>query len=71
MSLCQAGTEGENRLQGEILVTTFLGRNIQYNVRTAIGEFVVKAGQERVYSVGSRVSLELSANKIILIGPQA
>ena len=51
-------------------MTTFLGRNIQYNVRTAIGEFVIRAGQEQVYSVGSRVSLELSANKIILIRSQ-
>ena len=63
------GTEGENRLPGEVLVTTFLGRNIQYNVRTAIGEFVIKAEQEQGYSVGSRVSLELTANKIILIQP--
>ena len=60
-------TQGENRIEGEVLVTTFLGRNIQYNVRTAIGEFVIRAGQEQAYSVGSRVSLELSANKIILI----
>ena len=61
------GTLCPNALSGEVLVTTFLGRNIQYNVRTAIGEFAVKAEQDHVYSIGSRVVLELSANKIILI----
>ena len=52
-----------------MIVTTFLGRNVQYNVRTAIGEFAVKAEQGNVYSIGSAVRLELSANKIILIEP--
>ena len=56
-----------NALPGEVLVTTFLGRNIQYNVRTPIGEFAVKAEQGNVYSIGSGVKLSLSANKIILI----
>jgi len=64
-----AGTACENALPGEVLVTTFLGRTVQYNVRTAIGEFAVKAEQENVYSIGSRVTLGLSANKIILIHP--
>ena len=64
------GETGENVVPGEVLVTTFLGRNVQYNIRTAIGEFVVKTEQNTVYSIGSRVSLELSANKIILIDPQ-
>ena len=65
-----AGETGENTLPGEVLVTTFLGRNVQYNVRTAIGEFVIKAEQGNVYSIGSQVTLELSENKIILIEPQ-
>ena len=55
---------------GVNMVTTFLGRNVQYNVRTAIGEFVIKAEQGNVYSIGSQVTLELSENKIILIEPQ-
>ncbi len=67
--LHSAGETCENALPGEVLVTTFLGRNVQYNVRTAIGEFAVKAEQGNVYSIGSRVQLELSANKIILIDP--
>ena len=59
----------ENAVSGEVLVTTFLGRNVQYNVRTPIGEFAVKTEQNNVYSIGSRVTLGLSANKIILIDP--
>lgn len=64
-----AAYEGENTLPGEVRVTTFLGRNIQYNVRTDIGEFAIKAEQGNAYSAGSRVTLELAANKIILIDP--
>ena len=63
------GTACENALPGEVLVTTFLGRNVQYNVRTPLGEFTVKTEQGTVYSIGSKVQLELSANKIILIDP--
>ncbi|MBR0220021.1 MAG: ABC transporter ATP-binding protein [Clostridia bacterium] len=64
-----AGEACENAVPGEVLVTTFLGRNVQYNVRTALGEFTVKTEQGTVYSIGSKVQLELSANKIILIDP--
>ncbi len=61
------GEPCENALPGEVLVTTFLGRSVQYNVGTPIGEFTVKTEQNDVYSIGSKVQLELSANKIILI----
>ncbi len=70
VTLYPAGTACENALPGEVLVTTFLGRRVQYNVRTAIGEFTVKTEQEPVYSIGSGVTLALSANKIIPIEPQ-
>ena len=70
VALYPAGTACENALPGEVLVTTFLGRRVQYNVRTAIGEFTVKTEQEPVYSIGSGVTLALSANKIIPIEPQ-
>ncbi len=63
------GTKCENAVPGEVLVTTFLGRNVQYNVGTPIGEFTVKTEQNSVYSIGSKVQLELSANKIIQIDP--
>ena len=63
------GEPCENAVPGEVLVTTFLGRNVQYNVGTAIGEFTVKTDQSVVYSIGSKVQLELSANKTIFIDP--
>ena len=65
--IAPAGTPLENALPGQVLVSTFLGRSVQYNVRTAIGEFAVKADQSQVYSIGAGVTLGLSANKIILI----
>ncbi|MBQ7655758.1 MAG: ABC transporter ATP-binding protein [Clostridia bacterium] len=61
--------DAPNALPGEVLVTTFLGRNVQYNVRTPLGEFTVKAEQNTVYSIGSAVKLSLIENKIILIDP--
>ena len=67
--IASASETMENAIPGEVLVTTFLGRNVQYNVRTPIGEFAVKTEQNNVYSIGSAVKLGLSANKIILIDP--
>lgn len=61
------GTDFKNRLDGEVVVETFLGKRYQYNVRTAVGELVVSTDQERVYSIGEKVSLSLLSNKIILI----
>ena len=69
VQILPAGSNALNGVPGEVLVSTFLGRTVQYNVRTAIGEFVVKADQSQVYPLGASVLLELSANKIILINP--
>ena len=69
VKLLPEGTPCENAVPGEVLVTTFLGRNVQYNVGTRLGEFTVKTDQSNGYSIGSKVQLELSANKIILIDP--
>lgn len=62
-----AGTEAVNPLSGEVVVSTFLGKRNQYNVRTAIGEFEVSTDQESVYRIGDRVTLSLTPNKIILL----
>ena len=62
--------EGENAvnpLSGDIVVSTFLGKRHQYNVRTAIGELEVSTDQECVYGVGDQVTLSLTPNKIILL----
>ena len=48
-------------------VSTFLGRHNQLNVRTDIGEFVVSAGENSAFDIGSAVTLSLMANKITLI----
>ncbi len=56
-----------NPLKGEIMVSTFLGKRNQYNVRTAIGEFEVSTDQESVYKIGDKVTLSLTPGKIILL----
>lgn len=61
------GSEAVNPLDGEVMVSTFLGKRNQYNVRTAIGEFEVSTDQESVYKIGDRVTLSLVPNKIILL----
>ena len=61
------GTQAPNQIPGEILVSTFLGKRNQYNVRTAIGEFEVSTDQESVYKAGDKVALSLTPNKIILL----
>ena len=60
-----AGTPGG--IPGEVMVSTFLGRHNQLNVRTDIGEFVVSAGEDNAFDIGSAVTLSLMANKITLI----
>lgn len=61
------GTNAVNPLTGEVMVSTFLGKRNQYNVRTAIGEFEVSTDQESVYKIGDQVTLSLIPNKIILL----
>lgn len=61
------GESAVNPLSGEIVVSTFLGKRHQYNVRTDIGELEVSTDQECVYGVGDQVTLSLTPNKIILL----
>ena len=61
------GESAVNPLSGEIVVSTFLGKRHQHNVRTAIGELEVSTDQECVYGVGDQVTLSLTPNKIILL----
>ena len=67
IQMVPAGTQAVNQISGEILVSTFLGKRNQYNVRTAIGEFEVSTDQESVYKAGDKVALSLTPNKIILL----
>ena len=61
------GGDAVNPLSGEVMVSTFLGKRNQYNVRTAVGEFEVSTDQESVYKTGDRVTLSLAPGKIILL----
>ena len=61
------GGEAVNPLSGEVMVSTFLGKRNQYNVRTAVGEFEVSTDQESVYKTGDQVTLSLTPGKIILL----
>lgn len=61
------GVEAVNPLPGEVMVSTFLGKRNQYNVRTSVGEFEVSTDQESVYKTGDRVTLSLTPGKIILL----
>lgn len=61
------GSDMPNPLRGEIMVSTFLGKRNQYNIRTEVGEFEVSTDQESVYKSGDQVTLSLTPNKIILL----
>ncbi len=67
ISIVSDGTDAPNPLTGEVMVSTFLGKRNQYNVRTAIGEFEVSTDQESVYKIGDRVTLSMTPGKIILL----
>ncbi len=56
-----------NRVAGEVMVETFLGKQHQYNVRTALGELVVSTDRERIFHAGENITLSLTPNKIILL----
>ncbi len=63
-----SGEEGlPNAIRGRVTVQTFLGKRMQYNVSTELGEFVVNADDEKVFSVGDSIVLSLTPNKIVLI----
>lgn len=61
------GPDTKNPLKGEVMVSTFLGKRNQYNIRTEVGEFEVSTDQESVYKSGDQVILSLTPNKIILL----
>lgn len=67
IQIVSGGADAVNPLVGEVMVSTFLGKRNQYNVRTAVGEFEVSTDQESVYKTGDRVTLSLTPGKIILL----
>ncbi len=67
IQIVPGGSDAKNLLKGEIMVSTFLGKRNQYNIRTEVGEFEVSTDQESVYKSGDQVTLSLAPNKIILL----
>lgn len=67
IQITACGEDGVNSLNGEVMVSTFLGKRNQYNVRTSVGEFEVSTDQESVYKIGDQVKLSLTPGKIILL----
>ena len=67
IQIVPGGLQLPNPLEGEIMVSTFLGKRNQYNIRTEVGEFEVSTDQESVYKSGDQVTLSLTPNKIILL----
>ncbi|MCI8725118.1 MAG: ABC transporter ATP-binding protein [Hungatella sp.] len=67
IQIVPGGLQLPNPLEGEVMVSTFLGKRNQYNIRTEVGEFEVSTDQESVYKSGDQVTLSLTPNKIILL----
>lgn len=57
----------ENLITGEIGISTFLGKQYQYLVETAIGSIQVNSDAQIRYDKGTKVKLYLPANKLVLV----
>ena len=57
----------ENTVEGTIEIRTFLGKAYQYDVKTAMGNIIVNSENTNVYEKGERISLQLPANKIVIL----
>ena len=63
----EAGEEGPCRLQGEVLVCTFLGKQLQYLIKTQEGDFLVNTQADQRLASGDRVTLLFPAEKTIFV----
>lgn len=61
------GTDGANTLDGQIQISTFLGRKYQYIVNTAIGEFIVNADSDKILKVGENVKIRCPREKLVVL----
>lgn len=57
----------ENAVPGVVKVRTYLGKRMQYNVETELGELVVTTPNDQLFDVGEPMVLSLAANKIITV----
>lgn len=56
-----------NEVNGQITVSTFLGRSYQYIVKTALGDFTVNQGDEIVFASGDQVTVHFPKEKLVLV----
>ena len=57
----------ENTVEGTIEIRTFLGKAYQYDVKTPIGNIIVNSENTNIYKKGDRITLQLPANKIVIL----
>ncbi|MCT4606309.1 MAG: ABC transporter ATP-binding protein [Marinisporobacter sp.] len=62
-----AATDLNNMINGEIEIRTYLGKEYQYAVNTALGTLIVNGSNDQKYSQGDKVRLYLPSNKLILV----
>ena len=62
-----ADAQGDYRLPGEVLVCTFLGKQLQYLVKTQEGEYLVNTDVTQRLHLHERVTLFISPDKSILV----
>ena len=60
-------SSNQNTIEGRIEIRTFLGKDYQYNIDTALGALVVNIGSDRIFKPGENIKLHLPTNKIILV----
>lgn len=65
--LLNAGEMEENTLHGEVIISTFLGRYQQVDVTTEVGVVRVNSALSQALQAGTKVSLTLPADKIVLV----
>lgn len=61
------GAGETNTLDGQIQISTFLGRKYQYIVNTAIGEFIVNADSDKIFKVGENVKIRCPREKLVVL----
>ncbi|MCT4618426.1 MAG: ABC transporter ATP-binding protein [Marinisporobacter sp.] len=62
-----ASSDLNNMVNGEIEIRTYLGKEYQYAVNTALGTLIVNGSNDQKYSQGDKVRLYLPSNKLILV----
>lgn len=58
---------GENKIEGTVLIRTFLGKSYQYEVSTPLGNLLVNDENTNTYHAGDKVILYLTPEKLILV----